>query len=224
MAKLVVFVLFSYLLFNKAHGSNTIEVIAVEYYPFTTNAIPSGGIAFELLNELSVNKKYRWKPKFLPPKRAYYKVESDDWCASFYPPHGGGNYTIYSIGDDVVHIGLIRLTKTSSFSWSSLTALSGKSLAMLRTGPDSDYLKRFKNAGMEIVFVETVQQAAMMVFLNRVDLAMIDNISYSYLSLEQKQKLQFSNTYLNSMKLRLFVNNKCNLSLPTSREKGNYGS
>lgn len=215
MAKLVVFVIFSYLLFNKAHGANTIEVIAVEYYPFTTKAIPSGGIAFELLNELSANERYRWKPKLLPPKRAYYEVESGDWCASFYPPHGGENHTIHSLGDDVVHIGLIRLTKTSPFSWSSLTEFSGKSLAMLRTGPESDYLNRFQNAGVEIVFVETVQQAAMMVFLNRVDLAMIDNISYSYLSLEQKQKLQFSNTYLNSMKLRLFVNNKCKLSLAT---------
>ena len=55
----------------------------------------------------------------------------------------------------------------------------------------------------------------MMVLLNRVDMAMIDNISYTNITLEHKQKLQFSNTFLDSMNLRLFVNKECNLSLPS---------
>lgn len=215
MTKSVVIFLFFSLLFTSAYGAKTIEVIAVEYYPFTTNTMPTGGIAFELLNELSVNEKYRWKPKFLPPKRAYYKVESGDWCASFYPPHGEKNHTIYSLGKDVVNIGLIRLAKTSPFDWSSLSEFNGKSLAMLRTGPDSDYLKLLQKSGVEIVFVETIERAIMMVLLNRVDMAMIDNISYTNITLEHKQKLQFSNTFLDSMNLRLFVNKECNLSLPS---------
>ena len=195
-----------------AYCAKDIEVIAVEYPPFTTKDHPKGGISFELLHNLSLNEDYNWKPVFLPPKRAYKTLESGDWCASFYPAQKKSDYTIIKLGKGGVNIGLARLTESSSFTWSSLKELKGSTVVMMRTGPESKFLTLFKDAGMDVVFVETIQVAIMMVLLNRVDLAMIDNISYLNLSSEQRQNLQFSNTYLDSINLRLFINNDCNLS------------
>ncbi len=195
----------------------SIDVIAIEYPPFTTISQPNGGTAFEILNNISLDKKLKWHPIFLPPKRAYKVIESGDWCASFYPIFGQSKYTQYELNDKVIKIGLVRLSGEKPFTWSSLSELSGKSVALLRTGSNSDFEKRFKQAGLDIAYVETVQSAIQMVLLERVDTAMIDNISYSYLETKNKEKLQLSESSLIETKINIFINNKCNISLPESK-------
>ena len=156
-----------------------IHVIAVEYPPFTSSKQPDGGLAFALLNDLTVNNKIEWKPLFLPPKRAYKTVESGDWCASFYPIFGENTFTKYKLGTD----------------------------------SESDFSTKFKRSGMNIANVETIESAINMVLLERVDIAMTDNISYSNLSFKDKEQLQFSESYLYETVVSIFINNRCDIPL-----------
>lgn len=194
-------------------SDNIVNVIAVEYPPFTTNNDPEGGVAFELLNDLTSNKKIKWEPFFLPPKRAYKTIESGDWCASFYPIFGENEFKKYELGKDTIKIGLVRLSKPSPFTWLALDDLKGSIVALLRTGSNSNFSKKFQNSGMSIVYVETIQAAINMVLLQRVDIAMIDNISYSKLKPTQKKQLQLSNSSLFETKISLYVNNNCDIPL-----------
>lgn len=194
-------------------SDNIVNVIAVEYPPFTTINYPEGGVAFELLNDLSSNKKIKWKPFFLPPKRAYKTIESGDWCASFYPIFGENEFKKYELGKDTIKIGLVRLSKPSPFTWSALDDLKGSRVALLRTDSNSKFSKKFQNSGMDIVYVETIQAAIKMVLHQRVDIAMIDNISYSKLNPTQKKQLQLSNNSVFETKISLYVNNNCDIPL-----------
>lgn len=194
-------------------SDNDVNVIAVEYPPFTTSNHPQGGLAFELLNDLTSDKKIKWKPFFLPPKRAYKTIESGDWCASFYPIVGQHEFKKYELGKDSIKIGLVRLSKSSPFTWSSLDELKGNVVVLLRTDSNSKFSRQFKNSGMSIVYVETIQAAIKMVLLQRGDIAMIDNISYAKLSSIQKRQLQLSNRSLYENKISIYINNTCNVPL-----------
>lgn len=192
---------------------NIINVIAVEYPPFTTSNHPEGGMAFELLNDLTSNEKITWKPFFLPPKRAYKTIETGDWCASFYPVFGQNEFTKYELGKESIKIGLVRLSKSSPFIWSSLDELKGNIVFLLRTGSNSKFAMKFKNSGMNIVYVENIQAAVDMVILKRGDIAMIDNISYAKLNSTQKEQLQLSDNLLFETKISIYINNNCDIPL-----------
>lgn len=105
-----------------------VDVIAVEYPLFTGRSEPEVGLAFQLLNDLTVDEQINWKPFFLPPKRAYNKIELSDWCASFYPVFSKTNFKQYELGKGLVKICLVRLTKPTPFIWSSIDDIQVKSL------------------------------------------------------------------------------------------------
>lgn len=194
-------------------NDNGVNVIAIEYPPFTTSSHPKGGIAFELLNDLTSNKKIKWKPLFLPPNRAYKILESGDWCASFYPISGQNKFTKYKLGKASIKLGLVRLSKPTPFIWSSLDELKGNVVVLLRTDSKSKFSIKFKNSGMNIVYVETIQAAIKMVLAQRVDIAMIDNISYSNLKSTDKKQLQLSKSFLHETKISIFINDSCDIPL-----------
>jgi polar amino acid transport system substrate-binding protein len=192
-------------------NDNIVDVIAVEYPPFTTNNNPDGGIAFKLLNDFTSNNKIIWNPLFLPPKRAYKTIKSGNWCASFYPVQGNNNFKKYELDKGTIKIGLIQLAKPSPFIWSSLDELEGKSVAMLRTGSKSRLSMRFQNSNMNIVYVETIQAAIMMVILGRTDMAMIDNISFSKIESKYKNQLQLSKKPIFETQISIYINNRCDI-------------
>lgn len=220
MLRKLLFLLMLVMAFNVIAFENikTIDVIAIEYPPFTTLEQPDRGVAFELLNTIKHNTKQdtklQWNPIFLPPKRAYKTIESGNWCASFYPIYGQSQFTQYQLNKEPISIGLVRLSKVKSFAWSSLDELSGMSVALLRTGTNSDFVNKFKEAGLEVAYVETVQAAIQMVLLDRVDTAIIDNISYTHLEYDNRKKLQLSETSLIETKISIYINNSCGVSLP----------
>ncbi len=200
-----------------ADKAKVINVIAIEYPPFTSVSLPNSGIAFELLNSVKPNKNIQWQPLFLPPKRAYKNIESGDWCASFYPAFGNGEFDQYQLSEELIKIGLIRRSQAKPFSWSSLNEFSGMSVALLRTGTNSNFENSFKQAGLNIVYVETIKAAVQMVLFQRVDTAIMDNISYGNLAMKNKEKLQFSQNTIIETKINLSINRSCGISLPESK-------
>ena len=190
-----------------------IEVIAIEYPPFTTTAISSSGIAFQLLNDLTASEGIEWNPLFLPPKRAYRTISSGNWCASFYPATDVDEYIQYALGVEPIKVGLVRENESWPFVWSSLDQLKGKTVALLRSDLNSLFVHQFKDANLNIIFVETVDIAMNMVLLGRVDIAISDNISYSNLPQKHRSQLQFSQSYLNKTKISIFVNKRCDIPL-----------
>ncbi len=191
----------------------TVDVIAIEYPPFTTINQSNGGIAFELLNKVKLTGNLKWKPIFLPPKRAFKKIESGDWCASFYPAFGNNEFTQYQLSDEVIKIGLLRRSQAKPFAWSSLDELSGMSVVLLRTGTNSYFENRFIRAGLEIVYVETINAAVQMVLLQRVDTAIIDNVSYNNLEAKNREQIQISQSFLIETKINISINTNCGISL-----------
>lgn len=172
----------------------TFEVLAVEYPPFTTPAHPKGGLAFELLE--NANQDVTWKPLFVPPRRAYAIIDSGHWCASFYPSHKPQTHISIELSDQPIKIGLVRQKQPSNFAWNELTELKSKTVALLRTEERSEFVQQFQQAGLQPVFVESVQAGLQMVLLNRVDMAMLDDTSFAALSQSDKAKLQMSDNAL----------------------------
>lgn len=54
-----------------AENKRVIEVIAIEYPPFTSSKADNQGIAFELLRAHNQESNISWQANFLPPARAH---------------------------------------------------------------------------------------------------------------------------------------------------------
>lgn len=212
------FVSFSLSLFAETSTKNqealpvSIEVISVEYPPFTSLLMPSGGIAFELLKNISTNNP-TWEPIILPPARAGAMIQKGDWCVSFYPATKQGTYATLRLSETEVRLGLVRKKQTLPFEWTRLDELSGTTVAMLRTSQQSNYYQQYRDAGINVIPVETVESAIQMVLLDRVDYAFADDVSFFSLEKANKQKLQFSDSTLQSLPVTAYVNLSCTTQL-----------
>jgi polar amino acid transport system substrate-binding protein len=199
-----------------ATNSQIIDVIAVEYPPFTSSSIKHGGILFELLHKVTTNEKLQWSPFIVPPSRAEQLISSNNWCASFYPiTRENISFEQYKLSDELVKLGLFRGKLESEFQWSNLDELQGKSISLLRTSEKSAFAQQFISAGLKVVFVENVDIALKMLLKQRVDYAFGDKdaVSRSTLSTREKEKLQFSKNILLEMQVSIFINPDCNISL-----------
>lgn len=194
-------------------SANAIDVVAVEYPPFTTILREDGGVAFALLEKASEKIQLKLNPLFLPPARASAVIESGDWCASFYPPIAKDKSEQISLSDKHVKIGLIRRKADSTFAWERLDEFRGNSVAILRTSDESPFKHRFTEAGMNVVQVETIHSAIQMVLLGRTDFAMSDNVTYAGLEQTNKKLLEISSTSLLSTPITLFWNQECGIEI-----------
>lgn len=190
-------------------NTDSFEVVAIEYPPFTTVTEHTGGIAFELLENRQAGKNLTLKPLFLPPARASRYLRENDWCSTFYPPPENEDFIEYELSEKNVHVGLLRLKQTDDFTWTSLSQLEGQSAAILRTSVDSEFTQRFIDAGIEVTFAESPQAIIIMVLLSRVDFGLADSWSFERLESENKAKLQFSKTSLIELPVTLYVHRRC---------------
>jgi polar amino acid transport system substrate-binding protein len=192
--------------------AKAVEVLAVEYPPFTSHREQDGGLAFQILR--SAYPQITFKPLFLPPKRAYTQIKSGNWCLSFYPAPQGVVAESIALSKNQLVIGLVRLQQQTSFRWSSLDELHGQTVAMLRTGEDSAFSQQFSSGGLQVVYAETVRQALELVLRGRADLAMFDSFNFARLAPAEKARLQFSENQLVQTPIRLFSNPHCTEQLP----------
>ena len=183
-----------------------IDVIAVDYPPFTSPSVQENGIAFQLLQ--SQFPDARFKPLFVPPKRAYSMVAHEPWCASFYPVRTANAKTVV-LSTHEIEIGLIRLHEETEFYWQNLTSFAGQRVALLRTSDTSSFAHQFTDAGIQIQFVETIEQGLQMVLHRRVHFALYDNYSFAQLEDATKHRLQFSSSSLFKTPITLYLNRDC---------------
>lgn len=184
-----------------------LDVLAVEYPPFTTHTVADGGLAFQILRQAFPD--YRFKPEFVPPKRAYSMMQQGDWCYSFYPsPEGIQSHKIVLSNYQII-IGFIRLQQESPFGWQQLAELNGLRVALLRSGENSPFALQFKQAGLQITYTETIQQSLDLLLRKRVDLAMYDDYNFKKLPSETRSQLQFSDNHFVKTPVTLFINPSC---------------
>ncbi|WP_100642972.1 hypothetical protein [Alteromonas facilis] len=191
------------------HGQKGIDVISIEYPPFTTLQREDGGLAFQLLQQKTSDASIKWRPLFVPPARAAKLVHEGNWCASFYPVSNNDNVRSIVLSDSDVRLGLVRKATDHEFAWESLDELEGGILATLRTRVDSPFIQQFTDAGITVVFVESIASAIQMVLLNRVDMALSDDLTFSNMELENKKQLDFSETYLLKTPIVVYLNEGC---------------
>lgn len=203
---LLLILLFSVCSFSK---EQTIEVISIEYPPFITEERDDDGVAFTLLRKSKIGPSLTWIPVFLPPGRANRVINADEWCASFYPPSQKLDFSSYVLDENLISIGFIRKREPTEFTWTALEELKPYLIGLLRTNHNSQFIKSFTDAGIKIFYLESVETGIKMVLSDRVDYAMIDNITFDSLESETKRQLQFSNTHLLETQITLYINNKC---------------
>ncbi|WP_157826702.1 hypothetical protein [Colwellia sp. 12G3] len=194
-----------------------VDVIAVDYPPYTSLKLPGYGSSFSLLSQYAQSHfSVTPIPLFLPPARANRVIKDGHWCLSFYPPKKDDKYARFvSLSDSIVKIGFYRLRKNERFKWAELKELKGKIVALLRPNVIGIMHQSFLDAGMQMVYVESIEQGLQLVLKNRVDYAFGDNLvlSESGLSDDQQLRLQFSESSVHNAKIGFFYNIECEQKL-----------
>lgn len=192
--------------------AKTVDVIAIEYPPFTSSETEGNGVAFELLEKVLGEEGIVWRAAYAPPARAASIIAKGDWCASFYPVAEELDSISVVLSNSEVTIGLVRkkgLTHekvNSPFKWKTLASLAGSSVALLRTRQNSSFVQQFFDAGIEVRFVESKEIGIKYVEEGFVDYAISDNISFSQLN---KENLEFSQSSILTTPVTLFMNPGC---------------
>ena len=194
------------LLRTRPIGAKTVDVLALEYPPFTSSESKGNGIAFELLEKTLGQKGIKWRPTYAPPARAASIIEKGDWCASFYPIIDEFDSVRVVLSKSKVIIGLVRKQEDSIFQWDGLESLAGHSIALLRTRKRSPFSQQFLDAGLEVLFVDNMEMGLKYVEEGFVDYAISDNLSFAQLN---KENLEFSHTSILTTPITLFVNPAC---------------
>ena len=189
---------------------DVVDVISVEYPPFTSAKLPDHGFAHKKLKEYAQkNFKVELNPLVLPPARAQQFMLSGNWCLSFYPPANQDRASSFvPLDESVVMLGLYRIKQSSPFNWTSLEELNGAAVAVLRSDQAYQHLlESLRNAGLRTIGVETVEQGLRLMLSERVQYAFGDNVSVEYLSFteQEKARLQFSETTLAHSSQRAFL-------------------
>lgn len=199
-----------------------VDVIAVDYPPYTSPESPNDGSNFSLLREYAdLHFRVSIKPHFLPPARAHRYINSDDWCLSFYPPAKDNKLVRFiALSEKDVSIGFYRLKQSQDFRWNTLGELKGKTIALLRANSKGKMHQTFIDAGLVLVHVESIEQGLQLVIMKRVDYAFGDNLSLSgnSLTVEERQSLQFSETKVHVAKIGFYYNIQCETLLFTTAE------
>lgn len=147
-----------------------LPVVAIEYPPFVSQELPGSGVSFVLLNRLLAPHGWYAEGDFLPPARAAQRVqEADSWVLSFFPAPSRPDVTVVKLGEADIRYSLFRRREKAPFRWQSLNELQGRSVVMHRQSADSADAHAFREAGMEVVFVNELEQAVQMVLSGRAD-------------------------------------------------------
>jgi len=210
---LVILLSICFFISSASAAKETIDVIAIDYPPFTSKNSPDYGISFSLLSKYAKeHMQVSVLPYFLPPARAQHTITKGDWCLSFYPPSTGNELSRFiPLSDDMIQLGLYRIKASSAFTWEQLSELKGKSVALLRANTRGKMHQRFIDAGLNIVYVESVEQGIMLMLKYRVDFSFgdVSALERSTLSLIDRRKIQFSDSYISKTHIGFFYNTRC---------------
>lgn len=216
--KLITVALLACLSYENAFAES-IDVLAIDYPPYIAEADAENGPLFNLLKKLLETKLpgKSIKPVFLPPARADLLLSQGHFCLSFYPPrHDSDEFIMVPLSNEMVRLGLIRLRQPQPFTWSNLSELKGKSVAMLRPFEGGQVMNRLLNAGFEPVYVESNLQGLRMLSKQRVDYAFGDNKTLSLITVSEdfdENVFQFSDSSIHETIVGINVRKSCELDL-----------
>ena len=201
---------------NGLMAKENIEVLAIDYPPYTSSEVSGNGISFRLLEQhLRSVDALVITPRFLPPARVQKKIQSGDWCFSFYPVSlDQGKVQFVALADRMVKIGLYHRVDDPLIAWTELEQLRGYRVALLRSDRSSDLYVRFVASGLIPVFVESVEQGLKMLQMKRIDAALGDEYMTDFVhqGLKSTSNIRFAKTSLFETPIGLFVNQNCRQS------------
>lgn len=196
-----------------ASSPQVIDVITVEYPPYTTPVRADDGLMFrELRAWVSArNVPVVLRPNFLPPARAQLVLNTTDWCLSLYPPSHKTPLYFQRISDSSIKIGLVRKKVEGEFDWQDTDYFKGATIAILRSIELSEMWRSFKEAGAIFVYVETVEQGMTMVLKDRVDYAFADRKGVDAFRQRDPRgvELQYSKKDLEEFPIGVFLSALC---------------
>lgn len=186
-------------------------VIAIEYPPFVSQAEPNGGISTGLLKEKLERAGWSYAISFYSPLRAHHETEQQDWLLSFYPPSGDINASAILLGEAKIYYGLFRNKQQGEFAWRDLAELKGKTVATIRsqTTSSGQDQETFLQAGMKVVFIDTIDQAVLMLNSRRIDfLLTADATGWYYINKNQLDaaNFEFSSQYFREYPHMIYYN------------------
>jgi hypothetical protein len=208
-------------------ASMTIDVISVAYPPYTSPERADDGLVFRTLRSwlASRNLAIEIRALFLPPARAQHLIETTDWCMALYPPSENIPHVFRRIGNSTVGVGLARIKSSERFAWDGVDYFTGSRIAMLRTNSVTEYWKPFQDAGVEIVFVEDMDQALNMVLQGFADYAAVDSGGLEAFTRSRPQgdpELEISNQTVEEYPVGVYLSSRCRdiLGPAPDNEKG----
>lgn len=200
---------------NAEQPDEILSVVSIHYPPFTMRSIDGdNGLSYTLLRQALTGAHIKVKTLTYPPARAEKLIDSEQWCASFYPPTlASKREVLVGLSDQLVHLGLLRKRQNNRFRWQDLSELSGKKVAYFRGSlKPSGMGQAMLDANMSIFDVETIKQGVQLLIKGRVDYAFADNIStkaiFEQLDIDA-QEYQFSETLLKDVQIGIWLNLEC---------------
>lgn len=187
---------------------NTASVIVIEYPPFITQQQPDFGTSFHILTRQLAPHGWRAEPLFLPSARAAQRLrESNDWLLSFYPPSPEAPLVVLKAAE--LKYSLFRRTRPEPFRWNNPAELEPGVLVLTRPLPGSKELDYFRDADLQVMYVNQIEQAVQMLLAGRADymLAVEDTGQYYLQQLKaDPAALQFAETLVRTFPHSVYIN------------------
>jgi len=203
-----------------------LEVIAMDYAPFTSETSDDNGLAFKLLTD-ALDGTVQVQPQFLSAARAHRMVQEGEWCASFYPPQKLiDKHILVKLADEPVKLGLYRLRENTPFFWNNLNELAGRRVAYFRALERDGIGLEMVQAGIEIFSVETTRQGVQLLAKGRVDYAFGDQVSGPALMKQlglNPDDYQFSETVFRDFPVGIWLNLSCPQALTAFHYLNSHG-
>ena len=213
LVKQFLFVLFCMLSTNISADAvrTSMKVIAMDYPPYTSPELPESGLAFTALGRVLADSQWQFTPEFLPPARAATELSDDQsWLLSAFPPPDIEKHIeIIELPGINIPFSLFRLHQPGKFQWDDLSELAGSTLIVTRTLKESTSIDKYRQAGLELLFVNDIEQGIKILRKGRADylLSALDTVRYysSKMGIREKE-IQFAETIIRHYPYTFYLN------------------
>jgi len=193
-----------------------IDILSVEYPPFTTETRHDLGISFTLLSPILKDAGYRANALIYPPARLNKIINfSDQWCVSMLSPVViTPDIVGFTFSQDPIPMYIYRHRPPNAqpFTAQELTQFSGQTIGLLRSIKQGELFKKITDAGINVYSTETITSAFKMLQKQRIDLIFSNSLSAQYYFSQFKidpESIQRSSTPLFVSQYKLWLNLKC---------------
>ncbi len=204
-------------------SKRTVEVVAIEYPPYTSEYLTGNGLAFDdlrqALKRLSEHQpEILLQPRFLPPARANHSIAQGNWSASFYPPlDPDPDYHWIKLDHKTVEMGLFRLrvpvANTNAVAvWPGLRDMKGRVAVGRQANLATEGLKSaLRHTDMMLVPVDSLRQGFQLLAKGRVDFVFSEKLA-GYLTADyledERLDLEFSDKPVFTTHIGIWINRK----------------